>query len=902
MPLDRRSFVKSVAAAGGLALLGRGLVSTIASAQSLGTVDQYGTSRLSRLFPGEFQIHADLHNHSHLSDAAGAPEFFYQRIRAAGLDVAALTDHSTVSRPGSRAPAAENFDTPFCGSEPADGSESACHSLLGIDEEDFVRCGVLADAANEPGTFVGMRGFEWSSPTVGHSNVWFSRTWTDPLETGGLSASSSLQLIADNQPLDELSPLVAEAVTALIVAQQAAGAEGTAGYYQWLNRSPDFPGIGGGSDGIFGFNHPGREPGRFDEFSFEPSLRERNVSIEMFNKGEDYLYENVSAGRTCSLVACLEAGWKPGILGTSDEHDPDWGTALQKGKSGLWVKQLSRLGVREALTARRFSASREKGLRFDAAANGQRMGTTFGHQSGPILFEVDIAQNESALALVDGDRTEPAIGKPGTQLILQVLQRGDPLPSILAQIPVTVPRADQPVIRAEVQVDTAAGRWVLLRLCDPAREYEGPEPERFPQYAAAGRGVVYSSPWYLEPEFAPPVVRQAPGNPATRPSSPGASETATATVAPSPASSEPGSGSGSGSGGGSGAGSGSGSGTGSGSPSGSPSTSASPSPGTRPSTRPSPTAGPGPSATITAATTRLAGASRIETAIEVSRAGFAAGVAQAFVATAGGFADALAAVPAAALVQAPILLTGTDELPDAIRAELARLTPGSIVVLGGPAAVSEAVEAELRAIAPTERLGGADRLETAARISAARFPSGVDEVAIATAGSFPDALSGGPAVARARGPLLLVPPSDDLPEVVVRELARLRPRLITVLGGPTAVGAGVESELRGLAREGVRRLSGRDRIATAAAVAEAVFDAAAEVLVATAGDFPDALTAGPLAAQRMAPVLLVTQTEVPLATDAQLRRLRPERITVVGGTAVISESVAEALRRYETGG
>jgi len=219
-------------------------------------------------------------------------------------------------------------------------------------------------------------------------------------------------------------------------------------------------------------------------------------------------------------------------------------------------------------------------------------------------------------------------------------------------------------------------------------------------------------------------------------------------------------------------------------------------------------------------------------------------------------------------------------------------------VLGGPAAVSEAVEAQLAAIAPTERLGGVDRLETAARISAARFASGVEEVAIATAGSFPDDLSGGPAVARARGPLLLVG-SNDLAGVVVAELRRLQPRRITVLGGATAVSAGVEAQLRGVAREGVRRLSGGDRIATAAAVAEAFFDTAAEVFVATAADFPDALAAGPLAAQREAPVLLVTETEVPAATDAQLRRLAPQRITVVGGTAVVSEAVEQALRGYE---
>lgn len=308
-----------------------------------------------------------------------------------------------------------------------------------------------------------------------------------------------------------------------------------------------------------------------------------------------------------------------------------------------------------------------------------------------------------------------------------------------------------------------------------------------------------------------------------------------------------------------------------------------------------------PAPSVVVSVGRLSGPSRIETAVEVSRAGFEPGVAEVFVATAGAFADALAAGPAAALAQAPILLTGSDALPPATRAELVRLGPDRIVVLGGPAAVSTGVEADLAGLAQVARLGGADRLETAVRISAARFAAGVDEVAVATAADFPDALSGGPAVARSQGPLLLVP-SDDVPEVVAAELRRLAPGRITVLGGPAAIGDGVLAELDAFDRQAIRRLSGGDRIATAAAVSAAVFEQADEVFVATAGNFPDALTAGPLAALRGSPVLLVTLDAVPPATAAELRRLAPERVTVVGGPSVVSEEVERALAPASTGG
>ena len=57
-------------------------------------LDAWGTSRRSRLFPGPWLVHADLHNHTLLSDGAGDPADAFPSMRAAGLDVAAITDHS----------------------------------------------------------------------------------------------------------------------------------------------------------------------------------------------------------------------------------------------------------------------------------------------------------------------------------------------------------------------------------------------------------------------------------------------------------------------------------------------------------------------------------------------------------------------------------------------------------------------------------------------------------------------------------------------------------------------------------------------------------------------------------------------------------------------------------------
>ena len=101
----------------------------------------------------------------------------------------------------------------------------------------------------------------------------------------------------------------------------------------------------------------------------------------------------------------------------------------------------------------------------------------------------------------------------------------------------------------------------------------------------------------------------------------------------------------------------------------------------------------------------------------------------------------------------------------------------------------------------------------------------------------------------------------------------------------------------------VERLAGTDRYATAAAISAASFTPGVPVAyVATGANFPDALAAGAAAARRDGPVLLVTSNGVPAATASELARLRPGTIKVIGGSAIVSNGVLDALRGYATSG
>ena len=69
-------------------------------------------------------------------------------------------------------------------------------------------------------------------------------------------------------------------------------------------------------------------------------------------------------------------------------------------------------------------------------------------------------------------------------------------------------------------------------------------------------------------------------------------------------------------------------------------------------------------------------------------------------------------------------------------------------------------------------------------------------------------------------------------------------------------------------------------------------------LVATGEDFPDALAGGADGALKGGPVLLVAKDSIPEATVAELRRLKPKQVIVLGGESAVSEKVRNALADY----
>lgn len=193
------------------------------------------------------------------------------------------------------------------------------------------------------------------------------------------------------------------------------------------------------------------------------------------------------------------------------------------------------------------------------------------------------------------------------------------------------------------------------------------------------------------------------------------------------------------------------------------------------------------------------------------------------------------------------------------------------------------------------RVQGADRFATAAAVSAATFSPGVHTVFVATGDDYADGLTAGAIAGSLRAPVLLVR-RDSIPAATATELARLAAQRIVAVGGTAVIADGVLTALDAFTTGPVTRIFGPNRYATAAALsATYITPGVDEVYIATGANFADALTAAAAAGANDAPVLLVTPTSIPAATSAELTRLAPGRITVVGGPAAISASVVTAL-------
>lgn len=230
---------------------------------------------------------------------------------------------------------------------------------------------------------------------------------------------------------------------------------------------------------------------------------------------------------------------------------------------------------------------------------------------------------------------------------------------------------------------------------------------------------------------------------------------------------------------------------------------------------------------------------------------------------------------------APLLLVPSGgPVPQRVRDLLDLYDPEEIVLLGGEAALSPAVEEELEADYTVSRRSGPTRFETAIDIAQREAPAAQTAILSRGFGStgssdetqaFADALSAGGWAADQGWPVLFTT-TDALPTSVREYLGASQITTMMIMGGTAAVSQEVQDELEGMGIA-TTRVAGPTRFETAIAVAgmrgaDSAADAARVVLVE--GQAENAWAAGFAAAAHSAafdaPIVLANGDSLPAAT------------------------------------
>jgi N-acetylmuramoyl-L-alanine amidase/putative cell wall-binding protein len=304
---------------------------------------------------------------------------------------------------------------------------------------------------------------------------------------------------------------------------------------------------------------------------------------------------------------------------------------------------------------------------------------------------------------------------------------------------------------------------------------------------------------------------------------------------------------------------------------------------------------------------RISGADRYATSVAASTSGWPDGADAVIIASGEQWPDSLAAAPLSGVLNAPVLLTASSGLVASTAAEIARLAPERIVLLGGESALAPAVAEAAATAASIEttavtRIAGANRYETAALIAEA-VGGGGGGITVVSGEAYPDAVSASAYCAMQKTPILLTR-TQSLSTHVTDFLAAHSDEVThaVVVGGPAVVSEAAVKALQ--AQVGTEWLWGANRYETNRKVIERYWPSGdLDPLVATATNFPDALVAGPLGARRGQPVMLCGWKYLSAPTREWIMHNngRIYSFTMMGGTSVLSTVLEWELDKARSG-
>jgi putative cell wall-binding protein len=298
---------------------------------------------------------------------------------------------------------------------------------------------------------------------------------------------------------------------------------------------------------------------------------------------------------------------------------------------------------------------------------------------------------------------------------------------------------------------------------------------------------------------------------------------------------------------------------------------------------------------------RLAGESRVDTALAIAKANYTEKVANAVLATAANYPDALTGSVLAYKLQAPILLVGSnkadqDKVLNYLRENLQ--ADGKVYILGGTGAIPLEVEKAVQRTGFTNitRLSGDNRGKTALAIAERLEVQKGRPVILVNENSYADALAVSSIAAVAQSPILPVG-KDRLSAEMKTKLAELNPDRVYLIGGEGVLSPAIVKEIEeitSLNSSRIIRIAGANRYETALAIAQYFNPQGQNVCLATGKNFPDALAGSVYAANFNSLLLLVDGN----LSEGIRRFLSGRDITggaIFGGEEVVGQKIEQEL-------
>ena len=280
-------------------------------------------------------------------------------------------------------------------------------------------------------------------------------------------------------------------------------------------------------------------------------------------------------------------------------------------------------------------------------------------------------------------------------------------------------------------------------------------------------------------------------------------------------------------------------------------------------------------------TERVAGANRIQTAVEVSKKYYNTAD-TVIVANYEQFADSLSASALSKQLKAPILLVKKDQLDSVVAQEIKRLGAKNVIVIGGEKSIDKTKNSLSQYNVRT--IAGANRYETSAKIAQEIIKrTGTTQAVIASGETFADALTVAPLANKNNMPILLVQP-NNIPKATQEVLKQIKKAII--VGGEKTISKEVANKL-----PNATRIAGANRYETAKKIYEYGFKDRKEVNIANGTNFADSLVIGSIDC----PILLAESNEVPEATKQAIKDSKFEKVNVFGGENSVNESIVKEL-------